>query len=297
MSTRIYNGFEFRSPDFLAADRLVRAFRPVVEKLQTRLYADYVAARAIRILDSALLDAARGHEPEAGVDAGKEKDSPLMAARMEVMDLALRSEKSEERNPLLDTYFEIWMIAHENRLFGMVNAGQNKWVQRWMRQAEIRPMPYWNNSDRPEHISAREWSERGRIWNGALGASGIPASSCWTAQIDSKYVALSPDLSTSAARMAPGMSEKQYESRLRQAAIMLLMQEEKLTSDNAVEFMDIMRQSSRRIAEGADPEAVEAERMAAATLSRRVTPEMLRTSVAALKKGVEVVREPGGPSA
>jgi hypothetical protein len=61
-----------------------------------------------------------------------------------------------------------------------------------MDQPEISDFSYWNNSDRPDGITAREWEHRHKVWDKILisGPDAVPAMRGLTAQCtsDSLYV-------------------------------------------------------------------------------------------------------------
>jgi hypothetical protein len=66
----------------------------------------------------------------------------------------------------------------------MVFSERSRWVDRWMEKEEIEDFAYWNNTDRPAEVSAKEWAARGKIWDDILRANpaGTPGMSGLSAQ-------------------------------------------------------------------------------------------------------------------
>jgi hypothetical protein len=72
---------------------------------------------------------------------------------------------------------EIYIIPHRGMPFG-VKRKDSMWGDVFSflrRDPRVVDFAYWNNTDRPRNISAREWEARGRVWD-ALDANGWRAN-------------------------------------------------------------------------------------------------------------------------
>lgn len=168
MSTKIYNGFCFRpAHDFEQVLHVVRGFRPWLEEAGCRLFERY-CARASHPNDPAVCWATWCEDRR-------------------------KVKKTGERNPWVDTDFEATFFPLAGDvLLGITFTEQHEWHEEWLKQPGVSEFGYWNNTDRPEHLSALEWDERQRLWELALPGAGVPAVNGFTIAIANPR---GPDLS------------------------------------------------------------------------------------------------------
>jgi hypothetical protein len=86
--------------------------------------------------------------------------------------------QSRRRDPAVDFSFELVFIPYRSKLLGIVYSEQTEWVTRWLTSPLIREYHYQNHSDPDPSVSAKEWRQRARDWDGALGYN-TPADVGW----------------------------------------------------------------------------------------------------------------------
>ena len=232
MSVKIYTGFEFLNPDFLSVDSMVRNFRNRVYGMQEEYYGRFVARLAVYLHDAAVVNAVHPVSADNSLkdnawfsavnSVSNGNSSALSSAFSIAQDREFDARRGTREDSFMNTDFEIWTFISENRVAGILNSSQRSWASCWMRQPGIRSLSYWNNSDRPSGISEKEWNARGEFWEKALGEEGIPASSCWTAQLHDEYALLKPGVRQYAARAISGLSYGLYTQRTKKAASLIL---------------------------------------------------------------------------
>lgn len=151
MSTKIYQGFVVEDDSLAAFNFTVSVFRQWVVKQAQKKLDDFMR-----------------NSMASGLTQ--------QAAWGNWMDRRARMDKTLERDPAVDTDFNICIIPAEDTplgsaLLGIVFTENPAWFKHWLKQAYIKEYGYWNSTDRPRRVSAREWVERHDVWNGALDLS------------------------------------------------------------------------------------------------------------------------------
>lgn len=156
MSTTVYGGIVFRHADLTRAFALLEQFAPRIAGLTDDALASFLADRACRKLD----DVAAGATDDGRV--------PLLAAWDEIHD-GLRAERREgARHPETDFEFRITLYPYGSRVYGMIRTERSGWQQILLDEHadELAEYAYWDNTDRPDGITAAEWRARKRTWEG-----------------------------------------------------------------------------------------------------------------------------------
>jgi len=242
LSTKIYTGFRLTTSDWAAIHDHVMEFRRELEEATYRERCRRVAVSACWYLDRVTLGLADPAE-----------DSPYTSAYMDDMD-DLRKDSAR---------FDIVFIPHGREVYGMT-FGDEMPEKLWFAKDFVSEYGYWNNTDRPDHLTDEEWEDRAETWDAML--PGSPAMSGFTAQCLPKYarpIALD--------HMMPELPSREF--RARRMAIDLLFP--KFVDEKRVEpiqaygsFMDWIR------AEGKERFEAEVGRIGA-FLAADVTKEML----------------------
>ncbi|TLX15956.1 hypothetical protein [Rhizobium sp. MHM7A] len=113
--------------------------------------------------------------------AGK---TPLMEAYHSVMDRQREIKKTGYRDCEVDFDFEVSIMPHGRNIYGIIYTERGSWRDLFMDQPEISDFSYWDNSDRPSEITARQWRHRYKVWDALLlrGPDAIPAMRGLSAQ-------------------------------------------------------------------------------------------------------------------
>lgn len=174
MSTKIYTGFR-TALSFRALDKLIREFVPVIVEKQREVIAKAVVRLAAFDFDDRATAGLtyRRHKPTTG------RFVPAYATRAFLRQLA-----AEENRPprdddddddettaiyLTNTTFTLCLYPQGRHIMGVTFTEISAWHDLWMASAGIEEYGYWNNTDRPDDVSSREWSRRKRAWDAAVG--------------------------------------------------------------------------------------------------------------------------------
>lgn len=110
MSTKIYDGFKFRTMDLMKIHRCIMKFRKELEVRVEQKVADLVARRVEQILDELAL----GYRNLSGNES-----TPYIEAWTTIQDDLEQVRRTHERNPEVDFSFELSILPLNNKILGV----------------------------------------------------------------------------------------------------------------------------------------------------------------------------------
>lgn len=271
MSTKIYTGFRFRTNDIFAIHRLVAKWRVELAAIHRSELAFLLAGMCTETIDRNAINAER--------NAGK---NPFREARMEVRTRQKEILGSGHRDPEVDFDFEIAILPYDGHVYGMVFSERSRWVGRWMELEDVEDYSYWDNTDRPDEISAEDWKARDRVWDGILraNAAGTPGMSGFSAQCTDRM--LQPGLDE-VMECIPAF-EARVAARARETAmdsVYMAMREKMARADEEQNPFALLRKIESWL-DGDGAHVLESERSRVAQLlSSSITSEMLTSALPA----------------
>ena len=210
MSTRIYNGFCMKNLKADELIEFVKELREQIRPMFDEVFCKAVAKKCEEIIKGAMkinyeydglgnsrekvdtflrkwYNNSLSHERlyrdnDISIeDIRKKLDYPFIGG---ILDMAINILKAEhswsERFFCSDLRSEIAFIPCNNRRLLFMTFGEeftniivkfieqnNDFVQRY----ELKEYGYWNNTDRPENVTAREWNQRDKDWSNVTSAS------------------------------------------------------------------------------------------------------------------------------
>lgn len=178
MSTKILNGFRFRSSDLFEIHAIISQWRIILAERHRSDLAALMADMCTDVIDRNAIKPAKF--------AGK---VPYSEVRSEIRTRQKEILGSGSRDPEVDFDFEISVLPHDGAVYGMVFSERQSWIDLWMAQDGVEEYGYWNHVDRPDGVSAAEWKSRAETWNGILRANpaGTPGMAGFTAQCADRF--------------------------------------------------------------------------------------------------------------
>jgi hypothetical protein len=271
MSTKIYTGFRFRSHDIFDVQRLVAEWRIELASIHRNELATLLAGMCAETIDRNAVNPER--------NAGK---NPFREARQEVRTRQKEVLGSGLRDPEVDFDFELAILPHDGRIYGMVFSERSRWVDRWMELDGVEDFSYWDNTDQPDEVSEEDWDARGEVWDSILRANpaGTPGMSGFSAQCTDRM--LQPDLGEVMEHI-PSF-EARVAARARECAmdsVYAAMKEKERLEEDANLF-SVLRKIERWL-DGEGAHVLESERSRVTQLlSGSITAEMLTSTLPAV---------------
>lgn len=216
MSTRINNGFRFRNADIFAIHGLVSRWRETIKPLHRN-----ASARLLASLAADVIDRLATGSPVIGLEVGTEACA-LGAALDEALGRTRKIRSTGRRDPTVDFEFSISILPAGTQVLGIIHTEVDAWRDLWFEQTEVEEFGYWDNTDRPDHVTEEAWAERGELWGRALSPTWVPANAGMSASCTSD-IAIVPAVEV--ARLIPPaedravrMAEARVATRLLDAA-------------------------------------------------------------------------------
>lgn len=169
MSTKIYTGFALPSLTTKSAMSVLGSLRPAIQALVDQKHRKLLAERVVEYVDGYVL-----------ARYLKEVLAPAVAERAEKMayfECTKRLQEEQEkcrggarREPLIDCDVELglYMLPKSGKIVGIAYEERVGALEHLLTVPGIAEFTYFNNTDRPDELSAREWSRRARIWKQVL---------------------------------------------------------------------------------------------------------------------------------
>ena len=175
MSTKVYNGFALRGKSTKAAMAILGAQRAAIQELVNLKHRKILVERLVTYADTYTL-ARHLADPMPDKWDGKDTYSIWYTCVDELQAEQAKCRGGQLREPLIDCDVEVVLyMAPGGMVFGHLQE-ERVGVQEHLLSVEgIVEFGYWNSTDRPDEISAREWNRRGKIWHNAFDdKAGVP---------------------------------------------------------------------------------------------------------------------------
>lgn len=149
MSTKIYGGFKIEGLTWHELMCQVKGFRAWADEYRRDSIAKAVAKQAISHLDGKFATTGKVEKSMCSVVSAAYSGA---ATELESQSMTLVF------YPLFD------------EIYGVALMDDNA-IAEWFKQDFVKEFAYWNNSDRPDHVTDEEWAYRRDIWDAVFGDS------------------------------------------------------------------------------------------------------------------------------
>jgi len=186
MSTKIYNGFRFTTMDFRKIHKYLMEFRLELEPLIQAKYSKFLAIRCTTMHDRLVMGMHPGCDGEHEENAYKH--GVLVQAFCEFEERIRRMRKTNQRDPIIDFEVSMAIIPIPMKMLGIIYTEQAEFQQLWFDKPFVKEYGYWNNTDKPDELTNRQWDRRRKDWDIALEHfGGIPSMNGFSIDCTTKY--------------------------------------------------------------------------------------------------------------
>lgn len=175
MSTKIYNGYKLDGIGSIGElQDLLDVFQAKCVSIAERESKRMIVKESVSLYDEASL-----RMESALRKLGKDEPTFKNCIFKVVLDFQNRAFdilKTNSRDPDIDWSCEVVVLKFGMAMLYTENEAMTK---AWKSLPSVKPFPYWNNTDKPDHLTDKEWSQRSKQWDMALGGDGnsTPAES------------------------------------------------------------------------------------------------------------------------
>jgi hypothetical protein len=162
MSTKIYNGFKIDTNDICEVQNILMAHHTEVKEITENKTIEFLIKSAVNGLDKDTI-----HKKDTNKNYLSEAGSDLLDRQREVR-------KTQERDPQIDFGAEIVVIPFEGKFYGIYYTEHDEFLKKLLDHPKVSEYGYWDNTDRPDEVSARDWKKREKIWDGIFEGKEVP---------------------------------------------------------------------------------------------------------------------------
>lgn len=179
MSTKIYDGFKL-SRRFNSLDKafyMMQDLRKEARYVSEAETAKMLAMHACCIYDDYTI---------FGYDASLVGKSPLQAARNAIDD-ELEDAAKTRRKSYYDLEFGVALgVTNDKTVIGILYGTNPEMRKLLLNRPDVMDYGYWDNSDEPDNVTAKDWAKRRGHWSEVL-RDGIPAQEMFNITFHPEY--------------------------------------------------------------------------------------------------------------
>ena len=175
MSIKIYNGYKLPPMSFAKLSTLIGKMESEMTKLFHILIKKRIAEEYAEAFDKIhfgkmpvdiYCDKFEKHETFTKEQKVRRCNERTIYSRIEDHTSASfeRIYKTQHRDPDYDFQFSVSFISSNNKILVFVNTEKQVYLDLFVSITKAKEYGYWNNTDKPKGVSAKEWKERERDW-------------------------------------------------------------------------------------------------------------------------------------
>jgi hypothetical protein len=164
MSTKIYNGFKIDTGDISEVQSIFNGHQVALKQVTKEKIIEFLVKSAVEEFDK---DKVYNNPVE-------EDKNYISQANQEMRDRQRESKKNNSRDPEIDFEAEIAIFPFEGNFYGIYYSEQNEFYNNLLKQKKVSEFSYYDNTDKPDRITKKEWEERERVWDTIFKGNGLP---------------------------------------------------------------------------------------------------------------------------
>lgn len=181
MSTKIYNGYKIESCSAFELKQIIDNIINKARDIGKELMIKRIAEEIINIIDELSLDDSFELDINSkfGIDINDhilvryKKDMFLIdLISFVVAEKYKKQMNSNERDLKYDFDFKISVFPLKDKILLLVFNEKNEYYKCIEETKEIKPYPYWDNTDKPDELTDEEWDTRRKEWDEVFGGNG-----------------------------------------------------------------------------------------------------------------------------
>lgn len=168
MSIKIYDGLILERDMTLPAARALAAkVRPLADQIIEREQTELAAKAAARAYDRALMGR-RDPKAEGSDDDTLSSWRNALSVGGVAIDQERKKDKNGERSGVAIALEAVLIPVGPGKTLAL-SYGDSNLQNEFARVAKAKEYGYWDNTDKPENVEQRQWGQRKRDWQKALG--------------------------------------------------------------------------------------------------------------------------------
>lgn len=180
MSIKIYNGYRRKVENLDDLQNFLNDFKEKAKRLHQKAYTAAFIDCVVGIVDARTAEVEDPNDDKSNV--------PYWIAHKTIQDEYTKTKLPiASRAMLYDFECSLSIFLEGEYAYFLIFAENQKFHKLFSRQKSVHEFNFWNNTDKPNHISDKRWEERSEIWDRVLGPSGVPADRSMTLEVVGNY--------------------------------------------------------------------------------------------------------------
>jgi hypothetical protein len=179
MSTKLYSGYKLPQMSLGELQDFSMKFRKKIRKKFNLLHNSLLASISVDIVDAHALGQPCHYIREHELEKDELKIRPASQVCFYIMDRHSRIERTQERDPDFDFNCSVVFFPLQDCILALLFAEKKEYASIWEKMPGVEFYGYWDNTDRDESVTAKEWNQRRVRWGKALlhrgGMMAIPS--------------------------------------------------------------------------------------------------------------------------
>jgi len=165
MSTKLLNGFKFKSNDIFEVYKNLSSLRTKCAEISKEKSLEYQAVRSTTLLDRFCFYREKFEKPP----------TPLVDCYLELIERIKKVKEKGHRDPEIDFDFEVVVLPHSGSLYGLYFTEQKEFKNLLTSADFLEDFSYWDHTDKDEKVSEKDWQHRANVWDGIFQDTWTPA--------------------------------------------------------------------------------------------------------------------------
>ncbi len=177
MSTKLFNGYYIEQCNLKQLHKFSLKLREKMQEKEKEIYVRLLVNSSVYIYDKRNLIKVGYYELPKGEIEYKGPYSAFFRAYYHISDRFNKVQHSMTRDVDYDLSCNVTVIPTKTKILALIYAEQKEYHEVFESFKNVYKYPYWDNTDRPNDMTQKEWNARGREWDNALKPNDIPAMS------------------------------------------------------------------------------------------------------------------------
>lgn len=174
MSIKLFNGFRLPKMSLSQLNEWCMEFRSKIDVVNQELINIYVADTCTNLIDAVFLFSEKEFYNIFKAYSVQSDTSAYWAVNSMIFERQAEIRRTKTRDPEVDYSCQLVLFPAKNKILGLYYTEKKEHINILSNMPYAKEYAYWDNTDKPENISVKQWNLRRETWNKTLDFSGSP---------------------------------------------------------------------------------------------------------------------------
>lgn len=164
MSAKIYTGFKIDTGDIFEVQNICKEHHTAVKEITKEKVIEFLIKSAVEDFDKDMVYKKESTETDRNY---------ISAANREMRDRQKEIKQTNSRDPEVDFGADIVIFPFEGKFYGIYDSEKTEFYSDFLTRPKVSEFRYYDNTDKPDNISEKDWDERSRVWDAIFKGSDL----------------------------------------------------------------------------------------------------------------------------